>query len=86
MEKFLHSKGNQKQNEKTTHRMGENICKQGNRQGISLQNLQTAHAAQYQKKKKKNQRMGRRPKETFLQRRHTNGQEAHETMLNIANY
>uniref|UniRef100_A0A8W4FK42 Uncharacterized protein n=1 Tax=Sus scrofa TaxID=9823 RepID=A0A8W4FK42_PIG len=24
---FLHSKGNPKQNEKTTHRMGENICK-----------------------------------------------------------
>ena len=26
-QKFLHSKGNPKQNEKTTHRMGENICK-----------------------------------------------------------
>ena len=24
---FLHSKGNHKQNEKTTYRMGENICK-----------------------------------------------------------
>ena len=24
---FLHSKGNNKQNEKTTHRWGENICK-----------------------------------------------------------
>ena len=24
--KFLHSKGNPKQNEKTTHRMGENLC------------------------------------------------------------
>ena len=34
---------------KTTHRMGENICKQCNRQGISLQNIQTAHVAQYQK-------------------------------------
>ena len=30
--------------------------------------------------------MGRRPKQTFLQRRHTDGQEAHEKMLNIANY
>ena len=30
--------------------------------------------------------MGRRPKLTFLQRRHTNGQRAHEQMLNIANY
>ena len=25
--KFLHIKGNPKQNEKTTHRMGENLCK-----------------------------------------------------------
>ena len=26
-QKLLHSKGNHKQNKKTTHRMGENICK-----------------------------------------------------------
>ena len=25
--KFLHSKGNPKQHEKTTHRMGDNLCK-----------------------------------------------------------
>ena len=30
--------------------------------------------------------MGRRPKQTFLQTRHTNGQQATEKMLNIANY
>ena len=30
--------------------------------------------------------MGRRPKETFLQRRYTDGQEAHEKMFNITNY
>ena len=28
----------------------------------------------------------RRPKQTFLQRRHTDGQKAHEKMLNITNY
>ena len=27
LKSFLHSKGNHKQNEKTTQRMGENICK-----------------------------------------------------------
>ena len=27
LKKLLHSKGNHKQNEKTTQRMGENICK-----------------------------------------------------------
>ena len=32
----------------------------------NLQNIQTAHAGQYQKK----QKVGRRPKQIFLQRRH----------------
>ena len=58
----MHSKGNHKQNEKTTHRMGENIHKQCDWQGIILQNLQTAHAAQYLKNKEPNQKIGRRPK------------------------
>ena len=30
--------------------------------------------------------MGRRLKQTFLQRRHTDGQQAHEKMLNIVIY
>ena len=42
----MHTKGNNKQNENTTHRMGENICKPWNQQGINLQNTQTARAAQ----------------------------------------
>ena len=33
-----------------------------------------------------NPKMRRRPKQTFLQRRHTDGQEAHEKLLNITNY
>ena len=53
--------------------------------GIDLQNLQIAHAALYQKNKDPNQKTGRRCKLTFLQRRHTDGQKAHEKMLNIAN-
>ena len=44
----MHSKGNHKQNEKTTYKMGENICKQCDQQGINLQNIQIAHTAQYQ--------------------------------------
>ena len=36
--------------------------------------------------KQPNQKMGRRPKQTSLQRRHTDGQEAHEKLLNIINY
>ena len=30
--------------------------------------------------------MGRRPKHTFLQRRHTDDQQTHEEMLKITNY
>ena len=30
--------------------------------------------------------MDRRPKQTFLQRRHTDGQKAHENVFNITNY
>ena len=37
--KLLHSKGNYKQEEKTTLRMGENICKQINGKRINLQNI-----------------------------------------------
>ena len=51
---LMNSKENHKQNKKTTHRMGENICKWYNQQRIIVQNLQTPHAAQL----KKNQKMG----------------------------
>ena len=52
-EKLLHSKGKHQQNVKVTYRMGENICKRSDQQGINLQNLQTAHAAQYKKQTNK---------------------------------
>ena len=59
--KLLHSKENHKQNKKTTHRMGENICKQWDQQGLNFQNTQTAHTTQ-QKQKTNNLKMGKRPK------------------------
>ena len=49
----MHSKGNHKQNEKTTYRMGENICKWCDQQGINFQIIQIAYTAQYKKKIKK---------------------------------
>ena len=49
LKKILHSKGNNQQNEKKAYEMGRNICKQCNWQGVNLQNIQTTHAAQYQK-------------------------------------
>ena len=38
---------------------------------INFQNMQATHTNQYQKNKQPNQKMGKRPKQTFLQRRHT---------------
>ena len=38
------------------------------------------------KNKQPNEKMGIRFKHTFLQRRHTDGQEEHEKLLNITNY
>ena len=38
------------------------------------------------RKTQPNQKVGKRPKQTFLQRRHTDGYKTHEKMLNIAHY
>ena len=46
----MHSKGNHKQNEKTTYRMGENICKRSNQQELNSPNIPTAHTTQQQQK------------------------------------
>ena len=38
------------------------------------------------KNKQPNPKLGRRPKQTFLQRRHTDHQQTHESMLTITNH
>ena len=48
--------------------------------------MQAAHTTQYQENKQPNQKVGKRPKQTFLQRRHTDGKQTQEKMLNIAHY
>ena len=53
--------------------MGENNNKWNNWLKINLQNIQAFCAAWYQKNKQPSQKLGRRPKQTFLQRRHTDG-------------
>ena len=40
---------------------------------INFQNIQAAHPTQHQKNKQPNQKVGKTPKETFLQKRHTDG-------------
>jgi len=41
--------------------------------GLISKNIQAAHTTQYQKDKQPNQKVVKRPKQTFLQRRHTDG-------------
>ena len=42
-------------------------------QRINFQNMQAAHTTQCQKNKQPNQKVGKRPKQTFLQGKHTDG-------------
>ena len=51
----------------------ENNSKWNNWQKINFQNIQAAHTTQWQKNKQPNHKVGKRPKQTFLQRRHTDG-------------
>ena len=44
--KLLHSKGNNKQNEKTTYRLEENTGDHRDWQGLNFQNIQTAYTTQ----------------------------------------
>jgi len=68
--------------------MGENICKwHSHLLGINLQNIQTAHSAQYQNNKPPNQKMVTGPTWTrpkyFSKGKNTDGQQTHENRLNI---
>ena len=71
---LLHSKGNHKLNEKTIHRLGENICKQWDWRGLNFQNIKTAHATQQQQQQQQKKKLADLNRHLFLQIRHTNGQ------------
>ena len=70
---LLYEKGNSKQGEKTALRIGENNSQWSKWQITNLKNIQAIPAAQIQKNKLPNQKMGESTKQTFLQRRHTDG-------------
>ena len=69
----MHNEGNYKQGEKTAFRMGENNSKWSNWHRINFKNIQATLATQFQKNKQPNQKVGKRPKQTFLQIRSTDG-------------
>ena len=58
--RLLHSKGNHKQNKKTTYE--KIFANEATDKGLISKNIQAAHAAQYDKKKQPDPKMGRRPK------------------------
>ena len=65
---------------KIMYGLGENISKQWDKVLI-LKYTNSSYNSTTEKEP--NQKMGRRTKEVFLQRRHTDGQETYEKMLNI---
>ena len=57
--------------------------------GINFQNIQTAHKLNIKKKKKKEKKTLKSDQKTEIgisPKRHTDGQQAHEKMLDITNY
>ena len=83
-QKDFHSKGNHKQSKKATHSMRENTCKQSDQEGIHLQNIQTAHSTQYPQEAKHSK--GKWAEDWHFQTKHTDGQNAHETVLHVTDY
>ena len=69
----LHKEGKYKQSEKAAFRMEEDNRKWNNWQRIKFQNIQTAHAPQYQKKRTTQSKSGPENKTDISPRRHTDG-------------
>lgn len=84
--KLLHSTGSQQQNTKTTSTVGDKRFKRGNAQWLHLEDVHTTYTTRQRKSRPPNGHVRKRPEDTFLQGRHADGQQAHETMLNVPGY
>ena len=69
----MHSKGNYKQGEKTTSEWEKIIGNGTTDKRLISKIYKQLMQLTTRKKQKPNQKMGRKPKQTFLQRRHTDG-------------
>ena len=70
----MYSKGNYKQGVKTQASEWEKIiANETTDKGLISKTIQAVHTTQNQKNKQPNQKVGKRPKQTFLLRRHTDG-------------
>ena len=81
----MHSKGNYKQDEKTTLRMGENICKQSTDKGL-ISKIYKQFMQLNIKKTNNPIKKWAEDLNSHLSKEHTDGQEAHEKLLSITNY
>ena len=71
--------------ENTALGRGENICRPSNWHRLNLQTYKWLVSSMSKRQTTQPQMEGR-PEQAFLQRRHTDGQEAYEKMPNITNY
>ena len=82
----MHSKGNHKHDEKTTLEWEKIFANEATDKGLISKIYKQLILLKNQKNKQPNTKMGRRPKETFLQRRYTDCKETDERMLNTTNH
>ena len=80
--KLLHSKGNHKTDNIRTRRKYLQMMQPT---GLNFQNTQPVHLT-LTKRQMTQSKMGRRPKQMFLQGRCRDSQETHEKMLNVDSY
>ena len=86
---LMHSKGNHQKKKKRKKRQlveQEKIFANDTTDKGFISKIYTAHTTQYLKNKQPNKKVGGRPKQTFHQRRHTDGHQTHEKALSIVNY